>query len=75
MRANRILYGFSPFKTGMGDLCDPTDITCQQTGVTNLTDVNGSLIPTDVLNNQSSIPSWAWLVAGGVLLLAFFPKR
>lgn len=83
--SQRVRGGFSPLVTGnwtslsgLGDLCDPTDPTCQMSGSTNMNLVTGS--PVDVTGSTlatmfSSIPVGAWLAIGlSIFALASFSK-
>jgi hypothetical protein len=69
--------GFSPLSTGtwtprhlsgLGDLCDPSDISCQQTGVTNINLITGNPVDVSGANTLqslfASIPIGAWLLMG-----------
>jgi hypothetical protein len=84
----RVRGGFSPLRTGnwtpnlsgLGDLCDPTDLACQMSGQTNMNLITGS--PSDVsgANTLTSIlggvPMAAWLAIGlSVFALVSFSKR
>jgi hypothetical protein len=86
--SQRVRGGFSPLVTGnwtpphlsgLGDLCDPTDLACQMSGQTNMNLITGQPVDVSGANTLTSlfgqIPMAAWLALGLGAVVLFAMKK